>query len=378
MQNNWKKRIFTPLALSFLLIGMLLHSGKAEEMQSIHQLKRHAPERWEQTYHAHGREIPVDVQPFIPDIIEFPIIKAVFDFNVPDVSKLDKGWQSLVRDDGVFRIYFGEHSPVKKSAKAYTTTSEYFPPFDLDKTYAQHGSLTLRESMSHLQLIMQATNHGEWFLNEPTRLSVNLTTKGKEGEVLGSETFHFSFVPAFKGIPIICHAINGIDSPKDASIGVFPFLHFGIGTPGIMDISGIKLTTTEILAEDVPLKVFSAIQECIEEEIRAGHIRKVFDLQLGYVLYNEPGSSRKPGYDWMKTAQFYALPAWVVSCHYIDNPTKDMRDYSGRDVPERSVIEYKTLLINAQTGIVMNREDNRIEAADYTGFISWEDIGGRP
>lgn len=37
------------------------------------------------------------------------------------------------------------------------------------------------------------------------------------------------------------------------------------------------------IAEDVPLRSFSKVVETIEEEIRAGHICKVYDLELGYM-----------------------------------------------------------------------------------------------
>lgn len=124
---------------------------------------------------------------------------------------------------------------------------------------------------------------------------------------------------------------------------------------------------------------FSTIKQSIEKEIEDGHIRKIFDVELGYALYNEPGAIRTvPDYSWVKDAVFYALPMWAVNCYYVDDPAKELRDYSGRDVPERGVMEYKTLWINAQTGKVIDRKNNRTDAADYPGFISWEEAGGRP
>ncbi|HQP26761.1 MAG TPA: hypothetical protein PLL58_02945 [Candidatus Syntrophosphaera sp.] len=379
MQNRFQQHISLFTVCVVVLIGMsLLQTSLAEEMQSIQQLKQHTQERWVQTYRAHGREISVDVLPFVPEVDEFPIIKAIFDLSVPNTTKLEKGWHSYVREDGHFSISSGEYSQEKDSIRTHTTTTEYFPPFDLDRTYAQYHTLTLRERISYLQSIMQATNHGEWYLKQPIRISVNLTTTEKEGEAQEPESFYFNFVPALKGIPIFCHVNRGIESPRDTAIDHFPYLSLRIGPSEFIDIGGVRLNPVEVLAKDVPLMSFSAIQNSIEREIHAGYIRKIFDVQLGYALYNEPGSSRKPGYEWMRTAQFYALPVWVVHCHYVNNPAQDLRDYKGRDVPERSVIEYKTLIVNAQTGVVMDREDNRIEAADYPGFVSWENMGGKP
>lgn len=119
------------------------------------------------------------------------------------------------------------------------------------------------------------------------------------------------------------------------------------------------------------------VRASLEEEILAGHIRKIFDIDFGYALYNELGANRTGGGKESEPHQFYTVPAWRVNCYYIESGKKEMRDYSKWDVPERSEIEYKTVLVNAQTGKVMDRADHSEGCTDYRGFISWEDIGGK-
>ncbi len=46
-------------------------------------------------------------------------------------------------------------------------------------------------------------------------------------------------------------------------------------------------------------------------------------------------------------------------------------------MPERGEMEYKMLIVNAQTGVVMDRANNRKGCGDYLGFISFKEAGGK-
>ncbi|MEG2604862.1 MAG: hypothetical protein RSB91_07975, partial [Clostridia bacterium] len=127
----------------------------------------------------------------------------------------------------------------------------------------------------------------------------------------------------------------------------------------------------DTIAEDVPLCGFDKIKETLDKEITAGHVRKIFDVDLGYTLYNTPGMTNKSGFQ--RTAVFYAIPAWQVHCLYVDSGKKEMRDYSGLDVDERNTQEAKTVLINAQTGEIIPSLEKEKGCLDYQGFISWEE-----
>ena len=365
--------------LAFLLCALLLpFAGHADNMISLRQLNERLPTRWKQSYQTKWRKISVDTMPYVPQAETFPILKMVPDFTVPDVSGLSKRWTSGIREGAGFYISLEDHHRAENETKGETQTFLYYPPFENGRAYAEHNDLTIGEAIDYLKQVMDTIRYGEWRYDRPHKLQVNLTTSKKSGEALIPEGYSFSLMQEMGGIPVLCHVLDGVDEPRDEVHRLFISLLYQVRDFDAIAITGQKLRLTDILAEDVPLLDFSQIRESIEQEIMAGHIRKIFDVELGYALYNEPGASRKPGYEWIQSAVFYALPVWAVRCHYVDGPTKELRDYLGLDVPERAVMEYKTVLINAQTGKMIDRLDNRREASDYPGFLSWEKANVRP
>ena len=55
---------------------------------------------------------------------------------------------------------------------------------------------------------------------------------------------------------------------------------------------------------------------------------------------------------------------------------QELRDDSKWDVEERASMEYTSLLINAQTGALIDKFAIGKGCGDYPGFISWEEAGG--
>ena len=374
------KRLSFPGLILILLICLLLPSaGQADSMIRIRQLREQMPEQWNQTYQAKGREINVSVSPFVPDVDSFPVDKVMFDMRVPDVSILGSSWSSKVEDICHFTLSLADYDRDENEAKGNTTTFNYYPPFDSAQVYAHNNLLTPNEAINKFSEIMNVVGYGEWRHEWPKELHVNLTTSKKTGAVLIPEGYTFFFLQKLNNIPVLGHMFDGIDGYSDGYISYSPFTMYQVRTFEAIYIGGRKVTTISTIDKDIPLMNFSTIKESIEKEIEDGHIRKIFDVELGYALYNEPGAIRTvPDLSWIKDAVFYALPVWAVNCHYVDSPAKELRDYSGWDVKERAVMEYKTVLINAQTGKVIDRKNNRTDAADYPGFISWEEAGGRP
>ena len=359
-------------------LALLPLAGSAQGYLTITQMYEQVPQRWTQDYETKWRTVSIDVQPVVPQADKLPILKVIPDFWLPDVSALGAGWSSEVSERSTFFADLDDVEPDARE-KGKTTTTNYYPPFDMNVSYAQNSPLKLNDVIDQMQRIVGAMGEarGQWRYSRPERILINTTVSKKTGEPLFPDIYTVCLQQKLQDIPILCHVLSGVEEPKDQELQYWGGLTFRICTPEAISVFGKQVRITDMLAEDVPLCDFAMVKSAIEQKIQSGHIRKIFDVELGYALYNEPGVSRKPGMEWLKTAVFYAVPAWRVNCYYVENARAEIRDYTKWDVPQRSEIEYKTLIVNAQTGVALDRSDNRKGCGDYAGFLSWEEAGGR-
>ena len=106
----------------------------------------------------------------------------------------------------------------------------------------------------------------------------------------------------------------------------------------------------------------------------AGRLRQVFRLSLGYTCYSEsiPDKIQPPGLQDV----YVALPVWAVVCLYVDSARWTIKDYSAHEDSLKdvfNVLEYRRILINAQTGELIKPLDQSPDRERYTGFLSWDD-----
>ena len=64
---------------------------------------------------------------------------------------------------------------------------------------------------------------------------------------------------------------------------------------------------------------------------------------------------------------------WQVNCLYKDTATGKLRSKPSDSDDERNTLDYYQLLIDAQTGEAVKR-NNEKDRCEYKGFISWEDV----
>ena len=84
-------------------------------------------------------------------------------------------------------------------------------------------------------------------------------------------------------------------------------------------------------------------------------------------------NSERTAYEQYQTVHHYARPMWHVNCLYVEKTTAELRDVSGYTDDERNSIDYYQLLIDAQTGELVEQNNAR-DRCEYKGFISWEDV----
>lgn len=224
-----------------------------------------------------------------------------------------------------------------------------------------------------------------WDLNNPRHVwTHHVYAKGTEQDILPG-FLYMEVRTKVAGIPIMSHIWDTVVShhgttrndeiwrPVTSDIAYDGYLG------GLSHIYLTPFTIKTVLAEDVPLCSFDKVLAVVESEIEAGHIRKIYEIELGYVLYNEPGvyrsrkNSERTAYEQYQTVHHYARPMWQVNCLYVEKTTAELRDVSGYTDDERNSIDYYQLLIDAQTGELVEQNTAR-DRCEYKGFISWEDV----
>lgn len=101
-------------------------------------------------------------------------------------------------------------------------------------------------------------------------------------------------------------------------------------------------------------------------------MRKVFQLDLGYVLYEDPDYVIPDRY----ARHYDAVPAWRLNCLYLADAKANLPERDS-DVFELDTNEYATIVINAQSGEMIEFMSTDKKRGDYPGFATWEDVGGR-
>lgn len=245
----------------------------------------------------------------------------------------------------------------------------YSYPFEMNLSYAPNNTLTLYDATSilkdKLNLVNIETNNFDF--ENLYDFSTFEYLRKETGEVAMPGSYTFSLYQVLNGIPIITNIGRAYN--ENTTESYYPFIRFNVRAENSWQLIMDTLVSDERIAEDVPLCDMSTIIASIENEIYSGHIRKIYEVMLGYVVYDNKDMQKPRG---QINEDYYIVPGWMVNCIYMDDPEKE-HTYSS-DVFERNTKEYASLVFNAQTGKMTSRKYNKKDKADYAGFISWDDV----
>ena len=380
--------------LACLLMAMLmtLSVASAEEWCSIADIRAQMPARWTQTYETKWRTITIDAEINIPQVDKVPVVLIEGGAVEPMFTATDIGWDSF-RFDGAYQLVFHRDCPSypKKLNGVRLGTSyakgNWYSGFAPENQYVPLDDITFGEIVDRFKATigMLGYDPDAFMIDEPVRLwAQHVGEYGKKNDVLPGY-ISIDFMTKVEGILVMSHVQETVRGDTSTALGDSEFwqdVHSGVTYHGYLgDLSSIRLRplkVTQTLAEDIPLLPFDTIIAAIEDEINAGHIRKIYEIEFGYVLYNEPGRflTSKPGKERraeFHTARYYLRPMWLVNCLYKDTATDRLRSKPSDSDDERNTLDYYQLLIDAQTGEVVKRS-NAQDRCEYKGFISWEDV----
>jgi len=348
-----KRTFFVCIALLALAALTLSGASARAELISIAELREQAQAmgRWTKTYQAHGRTIDVDIPIIVPDVERFPVLKAEY---MPPFTEevLERIAQSMDYDgeyytgtlagdefDGVragdtlrLRVspYDGhvwieynreqmkEDMPVGSEARRH----QYLPwDIDPDTAHAEDNPLTYGEA----ERIAQRFVDGVYPEGEATVRMIYAMDKRRK---IGTETLIKGCLPGaydlymsqvFRGIPLLAKVslaryqgdIVYLDGGTHPAMGQLLLT--------IHSESAVQFIAFGMLREcarpvsDVPLAPLADVIAAIEPEIEAGHIRRVYSLELGYTAYRDDVDD---SFCWL-------YPTWLLRCEFLDDADEE-------------------------------------------------------
>ncbi len=359
------------------------------DMVSISELRQkvEAMGRWTQTYEAHGRTIEVDIPIYIPNEKELAVydcsayteyIKNPNSDDKNNVYSYNENLRELTKEnDGTSEAdieVYGKGTELRimlnnpedllgKNKNDNIKIKEYgFYQYQVDDkvTYAENNEMSLEEAEKYLEEIVEYFIKDEYNGIDIDYIKIagrGRKTKSYTDEELGEYvdyypkgSYFFNYYQTLHKIPIMMTIIATLNNKQENKIYGDLFEYWGTtgGICQIMDRNSFWLTIKWMKIEKeheetVKLLPIEQIINTVEKEIKAGHIRNVYALKLGYIIYL---NDRSP-----ETYTLY--PMWVLDCDYVENKNKEIKvnPYSD-DI--RDCFSFERICINPETAEMMD------------------------
>ena len=380
------KRFAGMMGALLLVPTLALASG---DMVSISELRQQGEVmgRWTKTYEAHGRTIEVDIPIYIPNEKELAVydcsaytdyIKNPNSDDKNNVYSYNENLRELTKEnDGTSEAdieVYGKGTELRimlnnpedllgKNKNDNIKIKEYgFYQYQVDDkvTYAENNEMSLEEAEKYLEEIVEYFIKDEYNGIDIDYIKIagrGRKTKSYTDEELGEYvdyypkgSYFFNYYQTLHKIPIMMTIIATLNNKQENKIYGDLFEYWGTtgGICQIMDRNAFWLTVRwmkveKVHNEKVKLLPIEQIINAVEKEIKAGHVRNVYALKLGYIIYL---NDRSP-----ETYTLY--PMWVLDCDYVENKNKEIKvnPYSD-DI--RDCFSFERICINPETAEMMD------------------------
>lgn len=368
------------------LLALCCSVSMAQEYGTLAQIRKQVAGGWREAYtDQYGREMTVDIDVEVYGGEIAPVVKVrPLEIEI-DSALLEEGAvfmdRTLCRNNPADDVFGARSGQV--TMDVYHTYGE---SVDMDAVYGEEfgAQLTMRRLRERACEILsvQRISLDDFLFDQPKEFSVRCKMKTKTQEVIAPAAYLAHFWQTMYGLPILESIGRGYE--RAAWPEFAPQAQITMRGSDEYSITLWNVEETELLARDIPLASFGTVKRSIEEKIESGHIRKVYSMRLGYVVFNEKGYPGRPPEgirSWWDIDSYYLVPTWVVECVYMDNP-KEPFAYKGRHNDEwmdneKNSGHYRFVMVNAQTGEVYDRDDRSLKGygdTTYKGFISWDDV----
>ena len=383
------KKQFAALLTALSLLPTL---ALAQEYYTLPEIREQAKDGWHETYtDKYGRETVVDIDVEVYGEETAPIIKITDAGYRVDQSAL---WSGEKAESSRFFIeknypYLTVENVKRKGGRRTHFFHTFGEAVDLDRMYgAELGNdLTVREMYEFMAAILERNGlnlNGDFEYAHPMEFDMMCNINQTTMQPVTPPFYYIRLWAKMNGLPIMTHAMRSFN--KVGWPMYMPDFTMMMMNEESYSILLVTMKEAERVAEDIPLCPLQTVIENLEKEIESGHLQKLYTLRFGYALYNEPGHMNyRQDLEIDSQADYYAVPSWVMECAYMDNPKNTWVEYDdetlfkmdGADGNNRGNLGFRTLTINAQTGKMMDINDQSKDGfgdADYKGFIPWDKV----
>ena len=365
------KKIFTILCALLLVPTLAL----CDEIESIRNAVQSGLYDTEKINHA-----PI----YIPDVSEINVIRAEkYEANPEIIQKYENdSFLSKNKTKKCTLLYIGDKYDQKYGVDKRSQFSDYhidsawkLDDGELDNIYAKNQTISAKGVVDKIKKMVQEL-YDESIDIELRRVDVvssfqmgkmisnEMISMGdyEFGDLTGIGGYAIEAYPTLDGIPIITSANSGyIETGKnrdafDALYFSCPWIDTSYYSDDYMNVSFSNVfKVKKVISKNVELCGFDLIYNVLENYIDEGKIKKIYSINLGYVIYldkNEEYSDKKEKNGKQRDYSDYLLvPTWVVMCSYSENDSNnDKANISSENDCERQDLNYQNIFIDAQTG----------------------------
>ena len=384
------KRCIAGLAFALMLIRMLTAAAYAQEYQTVSQLRESVPARWTTTIETKWRDVAIDAEIVTPDVEAIPVVKVGYDLHPSPLTPEESGWVEVndSYETGSLILYMTDDTgkpPRKNNGRKVNrdpvSKENWYGGFDPNQTYIPLSDIRFSEIQDLIrdELVKFGYPPEDFDLETPERMWLQHWYFAGTKEDAAPAEILMNLYTKLNGITVYGHILDAVRNTRGERArkdGFWDSMTTTVAYEGVIDRLSLlfisHLLPVETLAEDVPLCSFDTIQKSLEQEIKKGRVRKIYEISLGYVLYCEPGAYHEWGQKADYSSIFYDVkPMWRVNCLKASGAQKELEESDEDD--ERNSVAYTQMLVDAQTGEIIGQSD----AADrsmFPGFLTWEDV----
>ena len=384
------KRVIAGVAFALTLIRMLTAAASAQEYQTVSQLRESVPARWTTTIETKWRDVAIDAEIVTPDVEAIPVVKVGYDLHPSPLTPEESGWVEVndSYETGSLILYMTDDTgkpPRKINGRKVNrdpvSKENWYGDFDPNQTYIPLSDIRFSEIQDLIrdELVKFGYPPEDFDLEAPERMWLqHWYFAGTKEDAAPSEIL-MNLYTKLNGITVYGHILDAVRNTRGERArkdGFWDSMTTSVAYEGVIDRLSLlfisHLLPVETLADDVPLCPFSMIQKSLEQEIKKGRVRKIYEISLGYVLYCEPGVYQEQGQEPDYSNIFYYVkPMWRVNCLKAAEAQKKIEKSDEDD--ERNSVAYTQMLVDAQTGEIIGQSDAK-DRSMFPGFLSWNDV----